>query len=94
MFAGIAVPVLAVISAASKSRYYAIFVRRPDAVIKTRLKAGTSTLLSAKTKRAVEQSINEPLESNRHLIELAAKLRSNFDRSSTLLTRVLPIAAF
>ena len=40
-------------------------------------KRGPCALFAAEAKRTVEQAINEPLEANRHLVQLPAKLRGD-----------------
>jgi hypothetical protein len=45
-----------------------IFVRCPNAAIQAG-EGGSCALLSAKTERAIEQTVDEPLEADRHLVE-------------------------
>ena len=52
----------------------AVLVGRPDAAIQAD-KGSTRALFPAKAQRAVEQAFDEPLETDRHLVELAAELR-------------------
>src|SRR5207244_8356393 len=56
-----------------QARDDSIFVRRPNAPVPTE-ETRARALLSSKAKRAIEQTIDEPLEANRHFKKLAAKL--------------------
>ena len=59
-----------------QSRDDSVFVRRPDTAIQAHERR-TRALFAPEGKRAVEQAIDEPLEADRHLVELAAKLRGD-----------------
>lgn len=55
-------------------RDHAVLIRRPDAAIQTDERR-TRALLSGKAQRAVTQPLHEPLETDRHLVELPAQFR-------------------
>ena len=59
----------------------AVLIGRPDAAIETQERRA-GALLAAEAQRAVEQAIDEPFETDRHLVELAAELARRRDRSS------------
>ena len=59
-----------------QSRDDSVLVRRPDAAIQTDERRARA-LFAAEAKRAVEQAVHEPLEADRHLVELSAELRGD-----------------
>src|SRR5208337_5461581 len=57
-----------------QGRHDAVLVRRPGAPIDPQ-EGRARTLFPAEAERTVEQAIHEPLEADRHLVELTAELR-------------------
>jgi len=59
-----------------QSRDDPVFVRRPDAAVQTKERRA-GALLATKAQRAIAQAIHEPLEADRHFVELPPQLRGD-----------------